>query len=85
MQVIRPYIFDSEGYHEIENEINIRAEDFGSECDLTAGQYCIDPKLLAILVGWEHCDAAEIFRKLFWKLLLITFISQFVLKPWTIY
>lgn len=47
----RPYIFDIHGYHEIPNEIDIRGEEFGSECDLSAGQYCIDPKLLKLLVG----------------------------------
>lgn len=47
----RPYIFDIHGYHEIQNEIDIRGDEFGSECDLSAGQYCIDPKLLRLLVG----------------------------------
>lgn len=49
--ITRPYVFDSHGYHELQNEVGIRGEEFDTACDLSAGQYCIDPKLLQLLVG----------------------------------
>lgn len=49
--ITRPYIFDSDGLHEIQNAIDIRVEESDAECDLSTGQYCIDPKLLRLLVG----------------------------------
>lgn len=53
------YVFDHTGYHEIpigttadENgAIDLRPEKPEGDCDLAAGQYCIDQKLLTILVG----------------------------------
>lgn len=53
MQIVQPYIFDNRGYHEIQvpNVISIRYEDVDTDCDLSTGHYCIDPKLLRILVG----------------------------------
>lgn len=56
--IVRPYIFDGHGYHEIENVIGMRGDEFDSECDLSTGQYCIDPKLLKLMIGWGKEAAA---------------------------
>lgn len=56
---VTAYVFDHTGYHEIpidsttdgEGIIDLRPDQPGADCDLAAGQYCIDQKLLAILVG----------------------------------
>lgn len=51
---ITAYVFDHTGYHEIpvENGVaDFRPEISDSECDLSTGNYCIDQKLLTLMVG----------------------------------
>lgn len=48
------YVFDHTGYHEIPVESGVtdfRPEISGGECDLSTGSYCIDHKLLTLMVG----------------------------------
>lgn len=50
--MVQPYVFDRHGYHEIQtNIIDTRIEETDVDCDLDAGRYCIDVKLLRLLVG----------------------------------
>lgn len=51
---ITAYVFDHTGYHEIPVDTGItdfRPEIGGGECDLSTGNYCIDQKLLTLMVG----------------------------------
>lgn len=48
------YVYDDKGYHEIPVESGVtdfRPALTSDQCDLSKGEYCIDQKLLAILVG----------------------------------
>lgn len=53
---VTAYIFDRNGYHEIpvtmnsEGVIDFYAPD-QNDCDLSKGVYCIDRKLLSLMVG----------------------------------
>lgn len=52
---ITAYIFDHNGYHEIPTGgavvTDFRPDGSDEDCDLAKGQYCIDQKLLALMVG----------------------------------
>lgn len=58
---ISAYVFDDSGYHEIPlppegpdsstGVVDFRPIDTGSPCDLSKGEYCIDRKLLNLMVG----------------------------------
>lgn len=53
---VTAYIFDRNGYHEIPVTMNSEGViDFYSpdqnDCDLSKGVYCIDRKLLSLMVG----------------------------------
>lgn len=53
---ITAYVFDHTGYHEIPVETGVtyfRPDIADSECDLSTGSYCIDQKLLTLMVGWK--------------------------------
>lgn len=53
---VTAYIFDHTGYHEVPFTLDGQAiTDFrpgeDSDCDVTKGEYCIDRKLLSLMVG----------------------------------
>lgn len=51
------YVFDHTGYHEIpvmtdsEGVIDLLGPDKDHDCDFSKGVYCIDRKLLSLMVG----------------------------------
>ena len=85
---VTAYVFDQFGYHELpvttdsDGVVDLYGPDQAHDCDYSKGVYCIDRKLLSLMVGWNQPKISTHYSRINNATSKLAFKLKFIWLNW---